>query len=686
MANKRIIQRLLLTLIVIASGLFLPHIARAEGTVTMLEITAYPSKTTYRSGEELDLKDMILTAVYSDGTKQVITDYRVEGYDSSKLGSQVIWLYYQNSMTSVMIQVLPARVSGISQEDLKADYITLTWKPVAGASGYEVYRLDEYNNSSIASSTVTNRAILYDSPAVAHTYSIRAVYDIYGAISYGDYSLPYTTVKEPAAVTGFQVTATTVSSVSLAWDELPGMTGYLLYRAPAGSKQYTYLATAASAAYTDTKVASGTGYRYKVCAYIHKDIYTGGFSQEVSTSTLPASPALKYKAGDQKVRLSWNKVTGASSYKLYIGDDISGYTLLTTNMGNANTTYLAENLENDYSYTFYIVSYREFEGKGYESPASVKHQVQLQQIPATSTTPKYFADREAFEASSAYQELEFFRKNVDYTRSMVIPGLIHTNINGFASTRMCPQGITFAGDYLLMTAYDMASEENSVIYVMDKATGKLLTTLILPVKSHAGGIAFDGTYVWVADGKKASVIPFQEVIAAAESGKPYTPIRFLKSCKLEITASYLTYYDDLLWIGSYDELKATKLNSYYIHDEEDEISLVQVDTINMPNRVQGVAFTEDGYLLLSRSCQIHKGLRGYMRQLDVYRPDLTVTNKGVTPLGKLIRTIEMPSMNEEIALDGGFLYVNFESGAFPKASYIVDRIAAFDLKSVLTQK
>ncbi len=685
MIKKKTLLTTLMVIIVVFSGLFFHNTAKADEPVTMLEITAYPSKTTYLSGEELDLSDMVLTAVKIDGTREVVTDYRTEGYDNSKPGNQVVLIKYQSATIPVMITVVPVKVTNITQEDLDKEYITLTWKPVAGAYGYEVYREDEYGYINYIDSTTTNRIVLNDSAAVPHTYRVRTVYSGNGSY-YVEFSEPYTTVKTPQAVTGLKVTATGVSSVSLAWDELSGVTGYLIYRAPAASDKFIYIGRAATASYTDTKVPSGTGFRYKVCAYIHKDKYKGDFSQVVSASTLPTSPVLKYKVGDQRVRLTWKKITGASSYRIYIGDDTAGYTLLGTNQGNKNTTFLAEKLKNDYTYTFYVVASREFEGKVYESPASDKLKVQLQPIPATSTEPKYYGNQAAFEASQAFQSLEFFRNNVDYSKSIVIPGLINTNIDGFNSTRMCPQGITFAGDYLLLTAYDMDADEKSVIYVMDKRTGSLKTTLILPVKAHAGGISFDETYIWVAVGTKVSAIPFTEIVAAAKRGLPYTNISFIKTYEIGITASYLTYYDDRLWVGSYDELKPTKLYRYFVHDEDDEISLVEESAIDMPNRVQGVTFTEDGYLILSRSCQLYQGLRGYMRQLDIYRPNLTEINDGIYPLGQILHTIEMPTMNEEIALDGNYLYVNFESAAFPKASYIVDRICAFPIDSILMKK
>ncbi len=683
---KRTMKKLMILLVLICAycGLFPSQMAKANGSVMRLEISTYPTKTAYMSGEELDFRDMVLTAFYTDGSSAVITDYRLEGYNSNQLGEQTIFIRYQEASTEIKVTVRPDKVTDITVETLNSDSATITWKPVAGIIGYEVHLQDEYGNFNYFNFTLTNKITLFHGSGGIKTYQIRARGIANNMTSLGDFSEPYAVVRLPEAVNGLKVTGTTVSSVSLAWDELPGATGYLVYRAAAASSQYTLIAGVTTAAYTDKKVSTASGYRYKVCAYVYKDIYTGDFSQEVSTSTLTVSPTLKYKAGDSVVRLTWNKINGATSYNLYIGDERNGDSLLTTITGNGITTYLAEELDNDIIYTFYITSAREFEGRKYESQATEKLRVQLQPGPGTSTTPKYFADQAAFEASQAYQSLEFFREHVDYSRSIVIPGLISTNIGGFTSTKMCPQGITFAEDYLLLTAYEMSAEENSVIYVMDKTTGGLLTTMVLPVKAHAGGIGYDGTYVWVAVGTKVSAIPLAEIEKATNNGKPYAYMSFVATCELGITASYLTYHNNLLWVGSYDELNTTKLHSYVIHEEKGKLTLEKVDTMIMPTRVQGLAFTEDGYLILSRSCQLYKGLRGYMRQLDIYRPDLSVTEEGVIPLGDLIRTVEMPSMNEEIAVDGGYLFVNFESAAFPNASFIVDRICAFELNSILT--
>ena len=42
----------------------------------------------------MSLEGLVVTAQYSDGTIKAVTDYRVSGYDSSRLGSQEITVSY----------------------------------------------------------------------------------------------------------------------------------------------------------------------------------------------------------------------------------------------------------------------------------------------------------------------------------------------------------------------------------------------------------------------------------------------------------------------------------------------------------------------------------------------------------------------------------------------------------------
>ena len=50
-------------------------VKKIEKALERLEITAPPSKTTYKEGEKFDSTGMVVTAIYSDGTREIITNY-----------------------------------------------------------------------------------------------------------------------------------------------------------------------------------------------------------------------------------------------------------------------------------------------------------------------------------------------------------------------------------------------------------------------------------------------------------------------------------------------------------------------------------------------------------------------------------------------------------------------------------
>lgn len=104
---------------------------------------------------------------------------------------------------------------------------------------------------------------------------------------------------------------------------------------------------------------------------------------------------------------------------------------------------------------------------------------------------------------------------------------------------MCPQAITFAGKYLLITAYDTYSEEKSVIYVMNKYNRKLLTVIVLPNKTHGGGICYDGKTVWVTNGQKISGVAFTDINCAASKNLPTKKLNILKHLQQTISVHSL---------------------------------------------------------------------------------------------------------------------------------------------------
>lgn len=654
--------------------------------VTQIVISQLPSKTTYAKGEELELGDMIVTGYHPDGTSSIITDYEVIGYRNDQLGPQTVVIYYQNQVAYLTVTIMPAKVTNITASYHDTTTITLTWDAAFGASRYEVYMLDDLTGLYNLISIVDTNSVTFTYPsATIHSYQICTVENSLGIEYRGPMSEVYSAATNPETVTNLVVTTIGTNSVTLSWDPVTGASGYLIYRSTASAENYVLCGTITDiTTFMNNRLISGKSYNYKVCAFTLNENFAGGFSNVIDTSTNPSKVTMKYKAGEEKVRLTWGKVNGATSYDIYIGDSINGDVLLTTIPANGSTyTYIADGLITGETYTFYAISRRDYNGVSYISQPSKSLNIEIMEIDPTSSTGKLFETLDDFMKSWTYKSLEFFRTKVNFDLSYAIPGVINTNVGGFTSTTMCPQGLTFAEDYLLMSAFDMSGVENSVIYVLDKYTKELLTTLILPSKPHAGGLAYDGVNVWVTNGSKVSSILFTDIETAALSFEPYVYVNFSTVCPLGITTSYATYYDNKLWVGTYNELQATNLYSYVIENKDTEPTLIQTDMIVMPTRVQGLAFTSKGTLILSRSCQLYKGLRGYMRQLDVYKPDFANAVNGVIPLGNVVNSVSMPSMNEGIAIDGNYLYVNFESAAFDKSTYKMDRICAFKLIDVV---
>ena len=134
----------------------------------------------------------------------------------------------------------------------------------------------------------------------------------------------------------------------------------------------------------------------------------------------------------------------------------------------------------------------------------------------TSTEPRIYS---FFSTAPAYQNYQEFAQLYVQQYATAIPGLAHTDVNGQDCTTMVPQGICIAGDYMIISAYDASGQCDSVLYVLSNtnpASRKYLTTLVLPNKAHVGGIAFDGSYLWVSNGRDVSSIQYTELVNAVD--------------------------------------------------------------------------------------------------------------------------------------------------------------------------
>ena len=687
--------------------------------------------------------------------------YTVEGLNASEkydIYVQAYCLTEENTGEAsgiISTYTCPASVSTFKIVSEESHSISLSWDANPTGSSYYIYRSvndSEYELYKVSTETTLSETEL--KAGTVYSYKICSYLDKTNLISPA--SGPLRAVTTPYVTTGLALSGNTAESIQLSWNYNETATGYIIYRRK-GSGDFEYLASTTSTSYTDTGLDSGKNYRYKIQTYADTEEHTSDFGDIQKTSTLPAQTELKGKAGYGKLRLSWKTVPGAAGYYIYqqSGDN---YILINTIDNSKTVSIVYDNLIAGETYNYKVYSYRnafDTEFVSEESAVSVTPRV----TKGTTTTPSYYKTKKALINSDAWKNIPIVKKSANYSKSYTIPGIRSTNVNGFESTSMCPQGLTFAENYLLISAYDTYNEENSVIYVMDKTSKELLTVIVLPNKTHAGGITYDGENIWITNGQKICTIDFNEVDVAAQENNIFKNVNFTGTYNLGHKASFLAWHKNQIWTGNFEYTQNGKLRSYTITkttgsgqnttepgneanagdtvnteppadtlqngttedttdpgnntaggntdstgntsdtdtsttentgttDETDNntdntdnsnmenitLTLTQQSCVTIPPAVQGVTFSGNK-LILSRAY-------GYVNELNIYKP----SNTGKTNMktGKSVKTVKMPALNEEIAVLGNYIYVNFES-AVPGSQALnhMDRVLAIKLKAVL---
>ena len=120
-------------------------------------------------------------------------------------------------------------------------------------------------------------------------------------------------------------TATGTQTVSISWSGANVATGYTLDRATSSSGPWTQVYSGSNTSYADSNLQPGTKYYYEVC--FKNGSGSSSFSPPVSatTSSLVAPTGLSASAtGSQSISVTWNTVTGATSYTLQRATSSSG--------------------------------------------------------------------------------------------------------------------------------------------------------------------------------------------------------------------------------------------------------------------------------------------------------------------------------------------------------------------------
>ncbi len=245
--------------------------------------------------------------------------------------------------------------------------VNLTWQAVSGATTYNVYRGTAANGQSTTPVATNLTGTTYSNTGLTngttYFYKVRAVNTAGAGNPSNEASAtpiaPPPPVTVPVAPTGLTATGGN-QQVVLTWTPVTGATTYNIYRGTATNGQSgTPVATNVTAAtYTNTGLTNGTTYFYKVRAV--NSAGTGPVSNEASARPAAEAPTtapagLTATAGNQRIVLSWQAVTGATSYTIYRGTASNGQgtTPIATNV--TALTYTNTGLTNGTTY-FYKVA------------------------------------------------------------------------------------------------------------------------------------------------------------------------------------------------------------------------------------------------------------------------------------------------------------------------------------------
>lgn len=388
------------------------------------------------------------------------------------------------------------------------------------------------------------------------------------------------------------------------------------------------------------------------------------------------------RGGSKRVKLYWNKVSNADGYYIYYSMSSNGsYTRLKTITSGSTVKYVKKSLLQNQTYYFKISAYRKNGTGQLESPLSVVYSATTGKVSATSTAGKTYSSKAKFKKSNSYKKYSVL-KNANYTRTFAIPGMKNTNVAGFASTKMIPQAGCLAGGYLLVSAYDKSGDDESVIYVINKSTKAYITTIVMPNKTKLNAMAYDGNYIWVTQKKKISYFPYDVITKAIGSGSQYYELTaFTGTLPILTTGSYMTYYNNILWVGAYHATATTNAYGYSLtKDSAGKVALKQTYYIAIPSRTRAISFDSDGYLYVTRSSKQVSSAAGYISQVRCFQPSLsTPTKKGGIKKNALLKKTKLPEMAMGSVVYGTYLYHVFASCQYKKCTHKVDRVVAVKL-------
>ena len=216
----------------------------------------------------------------------------------------------------------------------------LSWNKVAGAEKYELYiKQADGSYKLMKTTTATSFTTAFATYGKQFSYKMRAVK--------GNTKSAYSNVVNAKNTKKLQspkakVTINSNGSFKLSWNKVEGATKYGIYMKQANGS-YKWIKTVTGTSFTTAVAAYGKQYSYKVLA-ANNNKSADAFSNVVNAKNTKKlqTPSLKVAVNKNgSFKLSWGKVTGATSYQIYMKQANGTYKLIKTTTSTSFTTAVA---------------------------------------------------------------------------------------------------------------------------------------------------------------------------------------------------------------------------------------------------------------------------------------------------------------------------------------------------------
>jgi len=266
--------------------------------------------------------------------------------------------------------------TNLTLSKIDTNLIKVSWTEASEVDGYEVWYSTSKDSTYNKICTTTGNSFTHTGLTIGQTYYYKV--HSYKTVNGKKYYSEYTSIKSltlPIPKPS-NIKLTNIGVIlNLSWVEVNNVSGYEIYRSTSKNGTYKMVSTTSITYYNDQALTNGKTYYYKIRAYKKvggSNAYSdfSNIVEKKATLSKPTSFKAKRK-NSNSIKLTWEKVTGATGYRIYRSTSKKGKYKIITTVSSKKTSYINKSLKKGTTYYYKIRAIQKTSKKTYESSYSV---------------------------------------------------------------------------------------------------------------------------------------------------------------------------------------------------------------------------------------------------------------------------------------------------------------------------